>query len=117
MWVNIYTQEKKNHTANKKKMVPSIMAGSNKPNKSYLQKLSNNSFPILPDVNKLHVFAQSIAVFSRKIQTPWNKLVQNMKANHFDSCVVVPTSQNHPNKKQHASLSEFTFFHLPLVSQ
>lgn len=51
-------------------MVPSIMAGSNKPNKSYLQKLSNNSFPILPDVNKLHVFAQSIAVFFRKIQTP-----------------------------------------------
>lgn len=85
------------------------MTGSNKPNKSYLQKLSNCSFPILPDVNKLHVFAQRTAVFFRKMQTRWNQLVQNMKANHFDSCFVVPTSQNHTNK-QHESLPEFTLF-------
>lgn len=93
------------------------MAGSNKPNKSYLQKLSNNSFPILPEVNKLHVFAQSTAVgFFRKSQALWNPLVQNMYANHFDSCVVVPTSQNHPNIN-HESLPQFTFFHLYMVSQ
>lgn len=62
------------------------MAGSNKPNKSCLQELSNNSFPILPDVNKLHVFAQSTAGFFRKIQIHWNQLVQNMKANHRFLC-------------------------------
>lgn len=44
-------------TANKKKILFSRTAGHNKANKAYLQKLSNNSFPILPDVNKLHVFA------------------------------------------------------------
>lgn len=56
-------------TANKKKIISSKTASCNKANKAYLQKLSNNSFPILPDVNKLHVFAQSTAVTFRKIQT------------------------------------------------
>lgn len=92
------------------------MAGTNKRNKLYLLKLSNNSFPILPDVNKLHVFAQSTALFFRKIQSLWNQLVQNMKANRFNSCVVVPTSQKHSNKN-HESLPEFTFFNLHMVSQ
>lgn len=56
-------------TTNKKKTISSRTASRNKANKAYLQKLSNNSFPIPPDVNKLHVFAQSTAVTFRKIQT------------------------------------------------
>lgn len=65
MQVNIFIQQKKNHTNSKQ--VYSFRKGcSNKPNKFYLQKLSNNSFPILPDVNELHVFAQSTIVFFRK---------------------------------------------------
>lgn len=103
-------------TANKKKILSSRTASHNKANKAYLQKLSNNSFPILPDVNKLHVFAQSTAVTFRKIQTSWNQLAQNRKAHYFDSCVVVSTSQDHPNKNCE-NLPEFTFLHLCIVSQ
>lgn len=102
-------------TANKKKIISSRTASCNKANKEYLQKLSNNSFPILPDVNKLHVFAQSTSVTFRKIQTSWNQLVQKREAHHFDSCVVVPTSQNHSNKS-HEKFARTHFFFICIES-
>lgn len=58
MQVNIFTQQKKNHANSKQEKDYSFHF--------FLQKLSNISFPTLPDVNELHVFAESTAVFFRK---------------------------------------------------
>lgn len=105
--------------ANKKKRIPSLMAGNNKPAshicKSWVTILSQFFLKLISCMclpKALLCFAFFVVLFFVffLIQTHWKLLVENMKANHWFFCCG-PYLPKRP-KRHYESLPKFTRFHL-----
>lgn len=97
--------------ANKKKRIPSLMAGNNKPAsricKSWVTILSQFFLKLISCM----CLPKALLCSSKK-----SRLIENCQLKTWkqttDSSAVVPTSQNDPNKRHYESLPKFTLFHL-----